>query len=168
MGGAWAGGWGGTLPAVARPKPSLFTRLWSRYGLKAIRYCGVSAVNVIVGQTLLVFFYAGLDRSGVVSNISAVVLSTIPAYLMSRHWVWGQSGSHRLTTEIIPFWCMAALGLLLSTVAVGAVETRWDSTIAVQMANIGAFGLVWVGKFFILDHVMWAERPQVDEALEAS
>jgi putative flippase GtrA len=151
---------------VPRAHPSLFTRLWSRYGLKAVRYMGVSVVNVMVGQTLLVLFYGVLDWPGTAANIAAVVLSTVPAYLMMRHWVWNQRGAHRLGGEILPFWIMAAVGLVMSTIAVTWADSRWDSTIAIQLANISAFGLVWVSRFFILDHLMWADKGAVDEILE--
>jgi putative flippase GtrA len=150
---------------VTRARPSLFTRLWSRYGLKAVRYVGVSAVNVTVGQTLLVLFHGVLGWPGVAANVSAVVLSTVPAYLMMRHWVWGQKGSHRVAGEIVPFWTMAAIGLVLSTLAVAWADRRWDSTIAIQLANISAFGLVWVSRFFILDHLMWSDEKVADRAL---
>jgi len=151
---------------VARAKPTLLMRLWSRYGLKAIRYAGVSVVNVFVGQSLLVLFYGLLDWPGTAANVAAVVLSTVPAYLMMRHWVWNQKGAHRLGGEILPFWVMAGVGLVLSTIAVTWADSRWDSTIAIQLANIGAFGLVWVTRFFVLDHVMWADRAHTDEVLE--
>lgn len=129
---------------------------------------GVSVVNVVVGQSLLVLFHGVLGWPGVAANISAVCLSTVPAYLMMRHWVWGQKGSHRLGAEIVPFWTMATIGLVMSTIAVAWADSRFDSTIAVNLANITAFGLVWVCRFFILDHLMWADRVVVDEALETS
>jgi putative flippase GtrA len=138
-------------------------RLWQEYGLKLFRYCGVSVFNLCFGQALLILFYSVLDWSAMVSNVTAVCISAGPAYLLSRKWVWGQTGSHSVRDEIAPFWGLALLGLFLSTIAVGLAEDRWESGIAVSLASIGAFGVVWVFKFFILEKVMWKEAVEAVE-----
>jgi putative flippase GtrA len=129
--------------------------LWNRYGMKLFRYCGVSAVNVVVGQSLLALFYSGLGWAAWLANILAVCLSAGPAYWMSRHWVWEQSGTHSVRNEIAPFWGMALLGLVISTFGTAFADEQWGTGIAVQLASIASFGLVWVFKFFVLEHVMW-------------
>lgn len=129
--------------------------LWDRYGMKLFRYCGVSAVNVIVGQSLLAFFYSVLDWPAWLANVLAVGLSAGPAYWMSRHWVWEQSGAHSVRNEIAPFWGMALLGLVISTFATAFADEQWGTGLAVQGASIASFGLVWLFKFFVLEHVMW-------------
>jgi hypothetical protein len=58
---------------------------------------------------------------------------------------------------------LALLGLLISTIAVGVADRRWDSSIAVSAASIGAFGVVWVFKFFILEKLMWKQAVEVVE-----
>jgi putative flippase GtrA len=138
-------------------------RLWQEYGLKLFRYCGVSVFNLVFGQSLLLLFYSGLDWSAPVSNVAAVCISAGPAYLLSRKWVWGQTGSHSVRDEIAPFWGLALLGLLISTITVSIADDRWESGLAVSIANIGAFGLVWVFKFFILEKIMWKEAVEAVE-----
>jgi putative flippase GtrA len=146
----------GTLGAV-------ILRLWQEYGRKLFRYCGVSAFNLCFGQALLQLFYTGLDWPAWGANVAAVGISAGPAYLLSRHWVWGQTGAHSVRDEIAPFWGLALLGLLASTIAVDVAADRWESGLAVSAANIGAFGIVWVFKFFVLEKVMWK---QAVEAIE--
>src|SRR5690606_25289454 len=85
-------------------------------------------------------------------------ISAGPAYILSRKWVWGQSGSHSVRNEVAPFWGLAILGLLLSTVLVSFADARWESSFAVSAANIVAFGIVWVFKFVILEKVMWKQQ----------
>lgn len=131
--------------------------LWIRYGAKLFRYCGVSVVNVIVGQGLLALFYSGAGLPAWAANVLAVCISAGPAYWMSRHWVWGQSGTHSVRNEIAPFWGMALLGLAVSTVATAYADHRWGSGLAVQAASIASFGLVWFFKFFVLEHILWKE-----------
>jgi putative flippase GtrA len=144
-------------------------RLWQSYGLKFFRYCGVSVFNVIFGQSLLLFFYKGVDWSAWLANVAAVCISAGPAYWFSRHWVWEQRGTHSVRDEIAPFWGMALLGLLISTVAVTWADDRWpDSGLAVQLASIVSFGAVWVFKFVILEKVMWKQPAEVPPPVEAA
>lgn len=136
----------------------MLERLWQAYGVKFFRYCGVSAFNVVFGQSLLFLFYTVLEWPGAAANVAAVCISAGPAYWMSRHWVWGQRGAHSIRDEIAPFWGLALLGLMISTVAVDWADRRWDTGLAVQLASIAAFGVVWVFKFVFLEKIMW-KRP---------
>jgi putative flippase GtrA len=143
----------------------LLARLKAEHGAKALRYCGVSAVNVLTGVSTMAFFHGVLHWSGVSSNLMAWSVSTAPAYLLSRAWVWQQSGSHRLSGEVVPFWVMALAGLLLSTFVVNLVDQRTDRTSLVLVALLAAYGVVWVAKYVILDKVMW-QRPTVVDPVE--
>jgi putative flippase GtrA len=138
--------------------------LWIRYGAKLFRYCGVSAVNVIVGQGVLALFYSGIGLAAWASNVLAVCISAGPAYWMSRHWVWEQSGAHSVRNEIAPFWGMALLGLVISTVATAFADRHWGTGLSVQAASIASFGLVWLFKFFVLEHVMWKQPAEAGVA----
>ena len=143
----------------------LLARLKADHGAKALRYCGVSVVNVLTGLSTLAFFHGVLHWSGVASNLMAWSVSTAPAYLLSRAWVWQQSGSHRLSGEVVPFWVMALVGLLLSTFVVNLVDQRTDRTTFILAALVGTYGVVWVVKYVILDKVMW-QRPTVVDPVE--
>jgi putative flippase GtrA len=132
-----------------------FARLW--------RFGAVSGMNIVITQTLLISIYAFTSAGAVVANVVAVGLSSIPAYLVNRRWVWGRRGNHSVTREIIPFWVYTFAGLALSTVAVAAVEARWESAVAVSLANITAFGVIWLSKFFLLDTWTFADHGVVDD-----
>ena len=71
-----------------------------------------------------------------VANVFAVSMTSIPAYLLNRYWVWGKNDKNRFWGEIAPFWGMTIAGLVLSTLFV-AIATQWsDSTIIVSLANL--------------------------------
>jgi putative flippase GtrA len=133
------------------------------YGLKMCRYCGVSLINVVVGQSLLLLFYKVIGWPAAIANVAAVCISAGPAYLLSRKWVWRQTGTHSVRDEIAPFWGMALLGLLLSTIMVSIADSRWESSLAVSVANLAAFGIVWVFKFVVLEKIMW-KQPTIEVA----
>ena len=138
--------------------PPIVASLWQGHGLKLLRLCGVSVFNLVFGQSLLFFFHSVMDWPGWIANVLSVVISAVPAYLLSRHWVWQKRGRNSFRTEVLPFWSMALLGLLISTAAVAFVDGRFDGALPVQLASVGSFGFVWVIKFFLLDRVIWKDH----------
>src|SRR3954471_5086791 len=99
--------------------PEWAARLYERpFVQKFWKYCMTSVVGVVMGQSLLFFFASILDWGGVISNISSVSISTIPTYYLSRAWVWSKRGKSNMYGEVVPFWVMSFLGLLLSTLCV--------------------------------------------------
>jgi putative flippase GtrA len=138
--------------------------LSDRYGGKALRYSAVSVIGVVITQ-VLIFGFIAADWPHWVANAVAVVISSIPAYLLNRAWVWNKRDAHSFTREVAPFWGMALLGLVLSTVMVAIVSNYTDSAIAASLTNIASFGVLWVGKFVILEKVLFTgEHVSIAEA----
>lgn len=127
-----------------------------------MRYSAASAAGTVVGQGSLAFGTTVLEWSGVVSNLVAVSLGTIPNYAINRYWTWQKAGRERMGKEIGVFWLMAVIGLVVSTVFVAFAERHWDAKIAINLANLAGFGILWVAKFFFLDRVLY----RVVEAIE--
>jgi putative flippase GtrA len=135
-------------------------------GRKMVRYSLVSVVSVIVSQVVL--FAAQSFWSARTSNIVAVCVSAIPSYYLNRAWAWGKTGKSHLMKEIVPFWSLALLGLIFSTWAADFAETNahqlTDSSLGVKLivnaAALGAFGVLWVAKFFIFNKLMFAHTPE--------
>ena len=125
------------------------------HGLRALRYCGVSVVNVTVGLTVLAICHGVLGWPAVGANLAAWMVGTAPAYLLSRAWVWQRSGPHRLGGEVLTFWVMALVGLALSSLAVAVIEHFTQRTLLVVAGSLGAYGSVWVAKYVFLDRVLW-------------
>ena len=135
---------------------------------KLLRYGAASAFNVVLGQILLYGAQTVVGLSAVPSNVAAVSIGTIPAFLIARYWVWQKKGRGRLVREVIPFWGLTITGFALSTVAVWYVERRWaPEPWAINLTNLTAFGVVWVAKFFVLENVLFADEPLTDDPLDA-
>ncbi len=140
---------------LPQPSPHAVSRLLRAYGPKLLRYTGVTCINVINGLLLLFFFHGVLGWPGITANAAAVTISTIPSYLLSRRWVWEQTGPNSMSTEVAPFWAMAFLGLIVSTLLVGWASAQFDLQFIVYAANLASFGVLWVMKFFVLEKLMW-------------
>lgn len=123
-----------------------------RRGLAA-RYGAVSLVNVINHQVLLNLANTGWGWSGGWSNVFAAVSAAIPGYLLSRKWVWKVRGAHSFREEIVPFWTLALIGLVLSTALAESADRILGSGIWVAMGSLLGYFIVWVLKFVILDRL---------------
>lgn len=140
--------------------------------LKLAKYSTASAAGVFVGQATLIFCLEALEWPALGANLASVTLGCIPNYLINRYWTWQQSGANRFWGEVVPFWTMAIIGAILSMLAVAFADHRWGTTLAVAIANLSGFGLLWIAKFLVLDKLMWKVvhdvHPEVDiDAAEA-
>ncbi len=124
---------------------------------KLLRYAAASMVGVVTGQSSLLLFYEVFDWNAALSNFLAVAVSSVPAYLVNRYWVWQKTSKNDLRREVVPFWGMAFLGLVLSTIAVSWADDRTDWAPAIMAANLGGFGVLWIAKFFVLDKLLFTE-----------
>ena len=133
-----------------------------RFRGKALRYITVSVIGTVSTQLLLWVMHGKLEWSAVASNVAAVTITSVPSYLLSRYWVWGKNDRNRFWGEVVPFWGMTLLGLILSTIFV-AIASQWsDSTVVVSLANLAGFGVLWVAKFLILDEVLFKPHQPVE------
>jgi len=136
-----------------------------------IRYTLVSVVSVAVSQVVLFTLQLGLHMGALWANLIACAVATVPSYELNRKWAWGKSGKSHLWKEVVPFWALAFLGLAFSSLAVVAAESwahdqqlgHLTRSLVVNAANLGAFGVLWVGKFIIFNKILFAQHP---EALE--
>jgi putative flippase GtrA len=137
-------------------------------GKKLVRYTMVSAISVVISQALLAFTYGVLEWSAIRSNIFAVAVSSVPAYYLNRAWAWGKRGRSHLMREVVPFWALNFLGLVVSTIFADIAEdraqdfsdSRFTQTLIINGAALAAFGLLWVGKFVILNKLLFRSHPE--------
>jgi putative flippase GtrA len=136
-------------------------------GRKAVRYTLASVVSVAVSQTVLFLTFGVLQlASAVTCNIIATAVATLPSYYLSRRWAWGKTGPSHLWKEIVPFWALAFLGLVLSILAVNLAESEapdltsshFAIAIIVNVAALAAWGVIWVVKFVILNRVLFVDH----------
>jgi putative flippase GtrA len=155
-------------PTERRLDGALERRLGHRPAiLKLVKYSAASVAGVITSVVVLNVCLLVLDLSAVTSNIISVTLGSIPNYLINRAWTFNKRDAHSFTREILPFWLMAFLGLVISTFAVAWADDRWDgNTLALNAANLGSFGLLWVAKFFVLERVLFKPLAHAVEELE--
>jgi putative flippase GtrA len=139
-------------------------RLWRLYhtptGKKMIRYSAVSVISAAVSFSVLGLTYGVLRLwTEVPCALFANTVAGFPSYYLNRRWVWGKSGRSHIVKEVVPFWSTAAAGMVLAIFAAAEAHHLGSSyhlghltrTALVLGANLGAWGALWVLRFFILN-----------------
>ena len=135
-------------------------------GRKMTRYAMVSVVAVPVGEIGVAFGLVALSLTAGWANIFGNSVAAIPSYYLNRTWVWGKGGRSHWVKEILPFWVITLLGVLLAG-WVGhlggryAHDHHWGGTARVILllaANLAAFGVFWVAKYIFFNKVLFAVR----------
>jgi putative flippase GtrA len=150
---------------MPRPMPSV-DLLRTATGRKLLRYGAASVVNVVVAQVVLAWAFGVLHWTARAAAVLAAIVAAGPAFWLARSWVWGRSGRTHLVKEVLPFWGMALLGLVLTTWVAGVAETasadltdsRLGQTLILMGAVFGISGVIWAVKFFVLNGVLFADR----------
>jgi putative flippase GtrA len=154
--------------ATTRPSLSplgLVHFLKSPAGMKWVRFGSVSAVAIVVSIATFSLTFYTLHRELLAQTIATIV-STIPAYFLSRRWVWSVDGKSSFRTEVAPFWVLSLLQFALSLVIIGFagrfIKTRIEShalkTLVLNLVNLTTYGVMWVGKFFFLNKMLFGRK----------
>ena len=128
-----------------------------------MRYSGVSIAVLALDQVVLFICFGVAHWSTTQANLFAFALLTGPSFYANRRWVWGDSTpGTRLMAQVLPFWVLGIVGLLLSTWATGEVAARtggmtdrYLQALFVNVASVAAYGLVWGVKFVLLTAVVF-------------
>jgi putative flippase GtrA len=143
-------------------------RLRSAEGQKLLKYSTASLVALVISLSFLVLFDGVFRWGAIISSTLATAIATVPNYEMNRKWAWGKSGKRHMMREVLPFWVMTFIGWGISTISVGFTESALKSnhtmphiekTAIVAVVYVGAFGVLWVAKFIILNKVLFVHRP---------
>jgi putative flippase GtrA len=145
-----------------RPSRSLV----SEQRLKQARYVLSSGASVIVGQAVLAFTFGVLGWEAAPANVVSFVVAGVVAYVLHRRWTWRRSGRSGLARELLPYWGIAMVSLVLSTwlvdvvarEAAGAQVAHAVATLMVMGTALLVNGVFWVVKFVVFDRWLFADR----------
>jgi putative flippase GtrA len=134
-------------------------------GRKQLRYAGVSIVFVPIGQVLIqllgaLVFTSTIDgvkeTNWVAASVTSAAILTIPNFFANKHIVWKNTSRDNLRTQVAVFWVAAMLGVTFATLLTFLVDYMieshgWLEKVAVFFAQLAGFGIVWLGRYVILD-----------------
>ncbi len=142
------------------------------------RYTMVSVVSTAVSFGVLALVFGVLHLAGPIwSTVIANVVAVFPSYYLNRKWVWGKGGRSHLMKEVVPFWGMSAIGIVVSIGGaalarhIGEVNhlSHFELTGLVLAANIASFGVFWVLKYIVFNRLFRVHPlEELDELVEAA
>jgi putative flippase GtrA len=136
--------------------PGLIAYARTDDGRKKLRYAGVSVAFVLLGQGLTQALGPWLDDY-TTASLLAVTILTIPAFFANKHFVWRVTSRENLRSKVLVFWVAVMVGVSLATLFTYLVanatadQTRLVRAAAVFFAQLVGFGVVWIGRYLILD-----------------
>jgi len=134
---------------------------------RVIRYGSVSAISTVTSLTILGLLVGVFGFSALWSNVIATAIGTVPSFELNRRWVWSQSSRRSLLRQALPYCLLSFSGLILSSIAVHVAadatnhSTRLVHTAAVEFANFGAYGVLWLFQFVLCDRILFASKEDV-------
>jgi putative flippase GtrA len=164
---------------------SLSTRvehLWQKrdtpQAKQLFRYSMVSVVSTAVSFGVLAIVFGALHLFGEIgSTVFANVTATIPSYYLNRKWVWGKGGRSHLVKEIVPFWTMSAIAIVVSIGGAAVAKhlgkvhhlTHIEQTVVLLAANVMSFGVFWILKYLVFNRLFHVHPlEELDELVEAA
>jgi putative flippase GtrA len=124
----------------------------------------VSVVSTVIGLTVLGVFVGVFGWPAVWANVMATVIALPPCFELSRRWVWAHDGRRSILRQAAPYAAVAFAGLIVSSIAVHLAanatinSTRLVHTVAVELANIAAYGSLWIVQFVVCDRILFRSR----------
>jgi putative flippase GtrA len=125
------------------------------------KYALVSVVATVTSLTILGLLVGVCGWSSVWANVLATAIGTVPSFELNRRWVWSQRGQRPRVAQVVPFCALSLAGLVVSTFAVHVAGNATISsgrivhTAAVEVANFGAYGALWLLQFFLCEKVLF-------------
>lgn len=171
-----------TIRNVNLSPTSVLAHARSSEGRKQLRYAGVSVVFVPLGQILIQLMGALVftqtvdgvkETNWVAASVASAAILTVPNFFANKYLVWKNTSKDNLRTQVIVFWVAAMLGVTFATALTFAVDWMieshgWIEKVAVFFAQLAGFGIVWLGRYVILDRWIFkvihhGEEPGEDE-----
>jgi len=132
-----------------------------------LRYGTVSLIATATSLTVLGVLVSATSIPAGFANVIATAVGAVPSFELNRRWVWRRTGRRSVRGELVPFWLLSLTGLALSTLAV-SLAAAWAGaaglhgaarTATIELANVAAWGSLWVAQFVILDRLLF-RRPE--------
>ena len=137
---------------------------------KKLRYVGVSVASVPVGQGIIQGLGLWLGNYAAASLLTAAIV-TIPSFFILKYFVWRDESRENLGGQMLAFWVVMMLAFLLATLFTYVVDhaTGDQTTLirgtAVFCAQLLAFGIVWLGRYVVLDRWLFKLPADVPDAI---
>ncbi len=164
------------LPAVQLTPRRVFAWLRTETGRKWLLYGTVSGIAILTSWLSFALAHNILGWTIVAAQVFSVIVSTVPAFFLSRSWVWAKDGKVSFQKEVLPFWILSLIQFFISVGVIKLAEKwinstfddRATRTVVVQIINLVLYGAMWFGKFFFLNNLLFRAERSAETATPSS
>jgi putative flippase GtrA len=131
------------------------------------RYATTSGVALGISEVTLLVVYANGVGNATLAAVIANLAGTIPSYLMSRYWIWKDATRTRAGRQVVLYWMTAAVSMLVTSVATGAIAGLAPAGHKFHLAVVGigfpAVQLVlWLAKYVVYQRLIFRSVASAD------
>jgi putative flippase GtrA len=141
---------------------------------RLVRFGSVSAIATATSLSILGVLVGIVGLPAITANVIATVLGAVLSFELNRKWVWKQK-QRFILRQALPYFIIPLSGLVVSTFAVRLASNATHSssrlfhTVAVEMASLASYGVLWIVQFVLCDRVLFRTRvSDSPELLEGS
>lgn len=146
--------------AAPSPRPRSVRGIFTRYTIGSV-------LAAVASEAALLLTYGPGLLSPAGASVAGWAAGALLNYALNRWWAWGKRGRASLRREVLPYWAIAVLSMLLSAWATGVAAglgERWFDTEGLRLAFVGAvflgvYGLMFVVKFVLFHYLVFAGEP---------
>lgn len=118
---------------------------------RVLRFATLTAfaapANFVLYALLLQFTAASAAGATVVAALCVI----IPKFFASKYWVWKQETTENLRREVLVYFGVTGASLTFAVSAAWLLEGLGATNSVLVAGNLGAFTVMWVARFVILD-----------------
>lgn len=144
-----------TALAEASSLPAKAVEYLRTNGRKMFKYFFVAGIGAPVGIAVYWLFLEKSSLNDPASQAAATGVMVFPNYMINRYFVWGKKSKNSLTREVLPFWVMAFIGFVVSTIAAWFASRQGAGTLLLLFVSLVSFGTVSLFKFFVLERYLF-------------
>jgi putative flippase GtrA len=136
---------------------------------RLVKYGSVSVIATATALTVLGLLVGVLRFPAIWANVIATTVGTVPSFELNRRWVWAHRCRRSLLRQATPYFLLSLAGLVISTFAVHLASdatttaSRLWHTAAVEMANVAAYGALWIIQFVLCDRILFRSPNDASE-----
>ena len=145
--------------------------------LRFLRYAVGSVAASLVSAVTLAAAYQGIGLDPRVSSVAAFSAGALVNFLIYRFWAWrgtAESGSAAVRRDFLKY-AVVAIGTALVALGTTTIADNWARsaglsaslrTLVVEGSYFGAFGVMFIAKFLILDRYVFRARAASARSLD--
>jgi putative flippase GtrA len=118
---------------------------------RVLRYSIVTLFGAPTNIVLYALLLRFTNLSAAWATVIAALFVIIPKFALSKYWVWKQASREHLRREVSIYVGLTATSLALATLVGVWLESLGATNGVLVAGNLGAFTVMWVVRFVILD-----------------